>query len=529
MKKLLLLTFFFLLSASVILPQWAKQTSPVTSNLRNIKAVNDQVLWACGLSGVVIKSTDGGVNWTLLTSPDPTFDNLHMDAIDANTAWVTGTVGSSLDAAIWKTTDGGATWTQQFRDATTFSDGVKFFDANNGVSYFDPAPPNEWIVLTTSDGGAHWNKVPQTNLPPADGANGEYGLATALFIYGQNYAWFTAYSNVDSRVYYSTDKGLTWGKSDPLLTTASSGSLYILPFSATELVAIGGDGLPGFSNDGGKTWTFQTTAIGLTARGAAIIPGTTSIIAVGSSGKSMISKDKGVTWSVIPATAEAKHLRSVAALSPTLAWAVGDGGNIYKWSGENLPVELTSFTAKSVAGKVYLEWNTATEINNKGFEIERKEDAGNWRVIGYKEGNGTKSDQSKYTFTDDITKLNTKVVVYRLKQLDLEGTYSYSTEVSIEALTPSEFLVNQNYPNPFNPVTRIEYGLPFESNVSVRIYDALGQVVSELVNNVQAAGYYEVNWNAGNASTGTYFYVIKAAPLNGSKDFTSIKKMMLVK
>lgn len=529
MKKLLLLSIIFFLSVSVILPQWTLQTSPTTKNLRALKAVNGQVLWACGLGGVVIKSTDGGANWTNLTPTDATFDNLAMDAIDANTAWVTGTVGSNLDAAIWKTTDGGTTWSQQWRDATTFSDGIKFFDANNGVAYFDPAPANEWIVLTTSNGGTTWNKVPQTNIPVADGANSEYGLAPAMFTYG-NTVWFTAYSNVDSKVYYSTDKGLTWASTAPLLAAATSRSLFLVPISATKLVAMGNGGFPGFSEDGGKTWNFpSTTSLGINCRGLAYVAGTKVILAVGSSGKSMISRDLGVTWAVVPATAEAKHLRFVEAISQTLAWCVGDGGLIYKWTGESLPVELASFSAKSLAGKIYLEWNTATETNNKGFEIERKEDAGAWRMVGYKQGNGTKSEQSKYTFTDDISKLNVKSVSYRLKQIDFDGTFTYSSEKLIDAAAPSDFVLNQNYPNPFNPATSIEYGLPFESSVRVSIYDALGQVVSELVNQVQAAGFYEVNWNAGNASTGTYFYVIKAAPLNGGQEFTSIKKMMLVK
>jgi len=529
MKKLLLLTIIFFVSASVILPQWTKLTSPTTSVIRYLKAVNEQVLWACGYAGVVIKSTDGGNTWNATTVTDATFDNLSMDAIDANTAWVTGTVGSNVDAAIWKTTDGGATWVQQWRDPLTFSDGIKFFDANNGVAYFDPSPANEWIVLTTSNGGTTWNKVAQQNLPPADGANSEYGLATAMFTYGNN-VWFTAYSNVDSRVYYSTDRGLTWGKSPALITTASSGSLFIAPLSATKLVALGGDGWPGYSEDGGKTWNFpSTTSIGVACRSLALVPGTNSLLAVGTGGKSMISRDGGLTWTAIPTTVEAKNLRSVAVLSPTLAFVVGDAGNIYKWTGENLPVELTSFTAKSLAGKVYLEWSTATEINNKGFEIERKEDSGNWRVIGYKQGNGTKADVSKYTYADDISKLNVKSISYRLKQIDFDGTFTYSSEQSIDASTPSDFIVNQNYPNPFNPTTSIEYGLPFESNVNVLVYDALGQVVSELVNQVQAAGYHEVSWNAGNTSTGTYFYVIKAFPLNGGNEFTSIKKMMLVK
>lgn len=527
MKKLLLVSLTILFSVTVSFAQWTSVTSPVSQTLRYVKAVNENVLWACGYAGTVIKSTDGGNTWAALTAPHADWDIYAVDALDANVAWVTGS--KSLDAKIWKTTDGGTTWNEQWYNAATFGNGLKFFDANNGVAMCDPAPANEWVILSTSDGGANWNPVPQSNLPVADGANAEYGLVTTMVGKG-NSVWFTAYNNVESRVYYSTDKGLTWGKTDPILPGASSRSLYVAPISETELVALSAGGLTGFSSDGGKTFNFpSTTSIGITVRSLAYVPGTTALIAVGSSGKSMISRDKGLTWTSVPATAEASTLRNTTVVSEILAIAVGENGRIYKWTGPNLPVELTSFTAKSSVGKVYLEWNTATEMNNKGFEIERKTDAGDWRVIGFKQGNGTKSEQSKYNFTDNISQLNAKAITYRLKQIDFNGTYTYSSEQSVDAGAPSQFVVNQNYPNPFNPSTSISYGLPFESSVKISVYDALGQIVSDLVNQVQAAGYYEVNWNAADASTGTYFYVIKAMPLINEKEFTSIKKMILMK
>ncbi len=527
MKKALTILSFLLLG-SLSLAQWTLQTSPTTETLRFIMAVDDNVVWACGYAGVVTRTTDGGTTWTLTTPPDAGYDNYTMYAISANVAWVLATEAStSVGVKIFKTTDGGVTWTQQWQDATTFGNGIVFFDANNGVAFCDPIPVTEWIIVTTSDGGTTWNKVPQTNIPPADGTNGEFGLATSMVNVG-NEVWFSSYTNIDSRVYHSADKGLTWTKTETLLPGASSGSIYMAFKNNKFAVTSGGDQYTGITTDGGTTWTYGTTKHGVVVRGITYVPNTSSLLAVGSSGKSVMSNDDGATWTAVATTAEAKHLRHVTATA-NYAWCSGEGGNIYKWSGQNLPVELTSFSAQMNNGKVNLKWTTATEMNNAGFEIERKADNGDWRLIAYKQGKGTTSEQNSYNYSDDVSKLNAKEITYRLKQIDFGGAYTYSTEVKVNNLVPEKFEMSQNYPNPFNPTTMIKYGLPVESNVSITVYNTIGQLVEELVSSVQQAGYYEVPFNATNLTTGTYFYSIKAQPVDGEEGFNTVKKMLLVK
>lgn len=528
MKKALLSILFFLLVSSFSFAQWTLQTSPTTEVLRFITAVDDNVVWASGYAGAVVRTTDGGANWTLTTPPDAGYDNYVMYAMSADLAWVLATEGStSTGVKIFKTTDGGASWTLQWTDATTFGNGIVFFDSNNGVAYCDPVPGTEWIIVTTSDGGATWNTVPQTNIPAADGTNSEYGLATSMVSVG-NEVWFSSYTNIDSRVYHSANKGLNWTKTETLLPGASSGSIYMAFKNNLFGVTSGGDQYTGVTTDGGTTWTYGTSKNGVTVRGITYVPSTSSLLAVGSSGLSIMSNDDGATWTALTTTAEKKTLRHVTATANS-AWCCGEGGNIYKWSGTNLPVELTSFSADMVSGKVNLKWTTATEINNAGFEIERKADNGDWRLVAYKEGKGTTSEQTNYVYCDDVSKLNVKELAYRLKQIDLNGTYTYSTEVKVNNLTPDKFVMSQNYPNPFNPTTTIKYGLPIESNVKVVVYNAIGQIVSELVSTVQSAGYYEVPFNAINLTSGTYFYSINAQPVNGEKGYNTVKKMLLVK
>ncbi len=171
MKRSLLSSILVLslvvLSATEIFSQWVPQTSGITTRLRYVKAVNDNVLWACGNSGVVLKTTDGGTTWAAVTSPNAGSTMYTVDAFDATTAWVTGTVGGSADVSIWKTTDGGTTWVSQYNNPTGFGDGLKMFDANNGVYFGDPDPvgSSNWEILTTSNGGTNWNRVPVGNYP----------------------------------------------------------------------------------------------------------------------------------------------------------------------------------------------------------------------------------------------------------------------------------------------------------------------------------------------------------------------------
>ena len=194
------------------------------------------------------------------------------------------------------------------------------------------------------------------------------------------------------------------------------------------------------------------------------------------------------------------------------------------WTNLNpgpLPVELTSFSANNVNGNVELVWKTATEKNNNGFEVERKSASGEFVKIGFVKGNGTTTNQSSYSFTDKNVNANYS---YRLKQVDFDGTYSYSNIVNISAnQLPTTFALGQNFPNPFNPSTSISYSLPKAGMVTLAIFNTLGQKVKEVVNEFQEAGNYTVSLNASDLSSGNYIYNVS---VNGQ---SINKKMLLLK
>lgn len=187
-----------------------------------------------------------------------------------------------------------------------------------------------------------------------------------------------------------------------------------------------------------------------------------------------------------------------------------------------LPVELVSFDAVVEKNQVDLRWITGTEINNNGFEIQRKFENENWQTVGFVKGKGSTSQPTGYTFTDKIEQPG--LYYYRLKQVDFNGTYSFSNVVEVEIVSvPGQYYLAQNFPNPFNPSTQISYFVPDAGLVNLSVYNLIGQKVAELVNENQKAGTYTVNFNASNLSSGLYIYSLTA---NGK---TLTKKMTLLK
>jgi len=191
-----------------------------------------------------------------------------------------------------------------------------------------------------------------------------------------------------------------------------------------------------------------------------------------------------------------------------------------------VPVELISFTASVKAGDVVLRWSTASELNNFGFEIERSYDGRNFFTIGFINGSGTTTEQRNYIFKDQPGRNN---IYYRLRQVDFDGSFEYSNTTFIEGIGGKDYVLEQNYPNPFNPFTVIKFYLPFDSNVKLKIFNILGEIVSQLLNEHRNAGYYEIQFNADQLQSGAYFYSIDASASGGNRTYKSVRKMLLMK
>lgn len=185
-----------------------------------------------------------------------------------------------------------------------------------------------------------------------------------------------------------------------------------------------------------------------------------------------------------------------------------------------IPVELMSFTFNVRDNNVNLNWSTATETNNKGFEVQRKT-AAEWQTIGFVEGSGTTTQPQAYSYTD--ADLTAGTYSYRLRQVDFDGSsYTYD-ELNIVINEVASFALQQNYPNPFNPTTQINYSVGERGTVTLAVYDLLGREIATLVNEVKEPGSYKVNFNASNLPSGVYTYRIQ------SGNFVQTKKMMLMK
>ena len=211
----------------------------------------------------------------------------------------------------------------------------------------------------------------------------------------------------------------------------------------------------------------------------------------------------------------------------------------------SVPVELISFSAVENNSLVTLNWSTATELNNAGFEIQRLQDykhkklsewissEQDWEVIGFVAGKGTTTEVQNYSFTDNLThtlNLN-QMIRYRLKQIDYDGSFKFSSEIEIEIKSPDIFSLEQNYPNPFNPTTKIKYSIPTvtlrqaqsDNWVTLKVYDVLGNEITTLVNERKPAGNYEVEFSGNDLPSGVYFYQLKAG------SFIQTKKMILLR
>ncbi len=199
-----------------------------------------------------------------------------------------------------------------------------------------------------------------------------------------------------------------------------------------------------------------------------------------------------------------------------------------------VPVELVSFTAEKINGLALLKWATASEVNNSGFEIERlSTSAGNqyvagWEKIGFVNGNGTTTEKKEYSFTDDEVAGNS--ASYRLKQVDLNGSYRYSNSINLNGTdSPGSFVLNQNYPNPFNPATNISYVTTKQAMVRVAVYNSLGQEVELLSDKTEDAGFHNLVWNAGSYTSGNYFCRMTVRNEEGGQDYEEIQKLTLIK
>jgi hypothetical protein len=190
--------------------------------------------------------------------------------------------------------------------------------------------------------------------------------------------------------------------------------------------------------------------------------------------------------------------------------------------GGPLPVELVSFSARISYTNIILDWITATEVNNYGFEVQRSVQVGKWEVLGFVAGHGNSNSPKEYNFIDNEIS-SSGIYYYRLKQIDNDGAYEFSNQIEVNFEAPNSLELNQNYPNPFNPSTIISFNLPESGRVTLKIYNIIGKEIKTLLEDYREAGIHTFNFNAEGFPSGMYLYRLST---NG---FTETKKMLLMK
>lgn len=518
------------------------------TGLLSVFVTADGIGYAVGYFGVMYTTENNGVSWSQILSgiqSSWTGDRItSVFMINENIGWAAGArKGSQIYPMILKTTNGGKTWKTIFEKTNIWYRYVsEIFFVNEYIGW---ASISDHSTYRTTDGGATWTISPYTFdkiffINPDTG----WGIHQVLGLYKSSDGginWVQK-SNTGGRSIYFTDANTGWaaGAGGNIFKSTDGGETWVVKTSGitTDLnsvhfynssigVCVGNSGSILLSIDGGENW--NPLSSGCSAQlNSVLLTNATTIWVAGANGTIINSTDLGNIW-IFHNGLTVANLNSASFISDKTGWFGGANGTILKYENDALPVELLTFSASAENNKVYLSWQTSSELNNLGYEIERKITDGVWSKIGFVPGSGSSTSTKSYSFVDN-SPIGSNKFQYRLKQIDMDGSFEYLNQIEVE-LIPAGFALYQNYPNPFNPSTKIKYQLPSESRVTITVYDILGSEVLTLVNKTQNQGIYEVELDANSLSSGTYIYrIVAVIPTTSSvQSFTETRKMVLIK
>ena len=326
--------------------QWVAQASPSDAELRGLSVISDDVVWASGTRGTVLRTSNGGATWT--PSEVPGAASLDFRAIAATSPAVAHVLSIGDSSRIYRTTDGGKSWSLRFASARkgAFFDAIQFWDARHGIAMSDPVD-GKFLLVTTDDGGATWREIPADRLPPALPGEGAFAASgTCLIVAGTSDVWFATGGASVARVFHSADRGATWTVHDTRIRAGiASAGIFSLAFSDRQHgVIVGGDyqqpALRGrnvaLTADGGATWTLTDSATSPSGYRSAVamLPRTGArwLLAVGLTGTDL-SLDGGRRWITTDSVVYNSVATATDAHGCVVAYAVGPKGRIAKMLG----------------------------------------------------------------------------------------------------------------------------------------------------------------------------------------------------
>ncbi len=526
-----------------------------------------------GDDGGIYKSTDGGGSWTDLNN------GLEITQFYGGAVYPTGNTffggtqdngelkyyGLGTNWSIVEGGDGGYSAVDQsnpliayeeyiFLEIEKTTDGSQFNDAINGlidaksgaslfIAPFDMNPENSSVLIAGSD------KVWMTTNSAGNwtqSSNSLSGLISAVTVVNSSSPYLGFAGTTGGTIFKCTNvtgSGDTWADISP---KAGNGVQHLQSYVRRIVVDLNNkqniyacfSGYNNntttqkhvlFSSDQGGQWSDISGDLpDVPVHSLIIDPNNSQHLYIGTETGVYETENRGTNWinsnNGMPGYAPVDQL--VRQTGTKNLFAFTHGRSVFE-TIMPLPVELNNFTSTPDNDKVILNWNTATEINNYGFEVERSTNLSSWIDLGFVKGNGNSNSPKQYSFIDDNPVGGTDFD-YRLKQLDNDGHFQYSGIMKVK-LIPKNFNLFQNYPNPFNPSTTIKYKIKGQVNVVLKIYDILGNEIETLVNKEQLEGIYELKFDSQNTpdhsqlANGIYLYHLQAG------SYSETKKMILLK
>ncbi len=421
--------------------------------------------------------------------------------------------------------------TTQYGGGTTESGGYYFANSTAGGSEFPSYPVYEWIDPVTQN---HSEIVSWTS---GDSDDGYFGMVS----FGFSFPFFDKNYNdvyISSNGYLIFDNGNSENAEFAFIPSSLTPNNFIAA-CAMDLDCSNTGSHVYYANTGSE---FIVTYWHVYDKGSASDYITFQIILYSTGNIKIQFNDEESTYPV-PPSIDGDALVGIENYDGTQGLTYhnnGDGGPLFGSplalmfgkDASTIPVELISFNASMInRNNVILNWNTASETNNYGFDIERtavsqyseNSQTDKWTKIGFVKGHGTTYFPQQYSFVDkSLTGAGT--YKFRLKQIDYSGSFKLSNEIEVKTGIPGQYFLSQNYPNPFNPTTKIELGLKEDGFVKLIVFNILGERVSELINKKMKAGYHMFEFNAHNLASGIYFYRLEV-----TNKFTTARKMIILK